>query len=131
MILPYVIDGERRSVQVMFPSTASGRDIALTIEALYRDPGWQPGFDVIWNCASASELIFEADDIDALVSVRRTMADAGGAGRDIIIIKRILDDGMARMYAAMRTGDRRRTQLCASEKTALEILARSSGAEPI
>ena len=115
MILPYVIDGERRSVQVMFPSTASGRDIALTVEALYRDAGWQPGFDVIWNCASASELIFEAADIEALVSVRRAMADAGGTGRDIIIIKRILDDGMARMYAAMRTSDRLRTQLCASE----------------
>lgn len=124
MGFPYVFDRERRFVLVTLSGNVSGRDIAQVVETLYRDPQWQPGNDVIWNCAKVQELIFQKDDIDALVGVRHDLADRGGHGRDVVVIKRILDDGMARLYAAMRRSDHRRTHLCASERTAFEILAR-------
>jgi hypothetical protein len=128
---PYLVDRERRFVRAVLSGTANGRDVALTIEAIYGDGDWRPGFDIIWNCAAISEFRFEPVDVDTVVALRRRLDDAGGPGRDIIIIKRVLDDGMARMYAAMRQHDRRRTHLCASEQTALEILARDRDSEPI
>ncbi len=128
MVVPYSINAERRLVQAVFTGTVTGRDMAQTIEAIYDSPGWRPGFDIIWNCAGVSELIFETDDLEHLVSLQRARADIGGHGRDVIVIKRILDDAMARLYAAMMRNERRRTRLCASERTALEILAPSTDA---
>jgi hypothetical protein len=128
---PFVIDSERRFVQATFSEIVTGRDLVLTAEAIYDDPDWRPGFDIIWNCAQITNLIFDAGDADEFASLQRAHAHAGAGGRDIIIVKRILDDAMARLYAAMRENDRRRTRLCASEATALEILAQGGDAQSV
>ncbi len=131
MAFPYLVERERRFVQAVMSGTVTGRDVAQTIEAIYADRDWQPGFDIIWNCAGVADLVFEPGDVERVVALRLEKSESGGTGRDIIVVKRILDDGMARMYAAMRQHERRRTHLCASERTALEILARDRDVESI
>lgn len=130
MAVPYSIDGKRRYAQAVLSGIVTGQDIARTIEAIYDSPDWRPGFDIIWNFAGVTDLVFDTDDLESLVALRRARADAGGAGRDIIVIKRILDDALARLYAAMTKNERRRTRLCASEDTALEILGLAGDAGP-
>ena len=130
MEFPYLINPERRFVQAVLTGSVTLSDLGQTIAAMHGDAAWRPGFDIVWNCAGA-RLQLDQEDVERLAAIRRERLRSAGPGRDVIVVTRVLDHGMARFYAAMRKHPHRRTHLCASESRAFEILARSRGAEPI
>ena len=81
------------------PKTVVGRDIAGTIEALYLDPQFGAGFDVVWDGRNITSLLLEQDDTPAFVRLHERHSTAGEWGRDVILATRHLDFVMAGIYA--------------------------------
>lgn len=101
MPLPYTFDSEHRVVRVRLEGRITGPLIADAISAIYRDPRWQKGFDILWNARGITELLFEAEDQPGFVELQRTMAALAGGGRDVILVSRPIDAAMAAAYKHM------------------------------
>jgi len=122
MALPYVVDAARRPAIVTSPGRVTGRDIATTIQALYEDPSWEPGYNVIWDASGNTELLMESEDIQGFVALQRDFLPVAGEGRDVVIAHRAIDETMVRIYILAAKAVRP-TYLARSLDEALRILA--------
>jgi hypothetical protein len=120
--MPVAFDAARRVVIVTALGRVTGHQIADTLQAVYNDPNWQSGYDVIWDGSGITELVMEPPDIPALVALQRDLAPRAGQGRDVIIAHRAIDDMMAQIYI-MAARSVRPAQLARSLSEAFRILA--------
>jgi hypothetical protein len=100
-----------------------GARIAATIAAIYGDPACGPGFDILWDFSTITELMFERDDLPSFVRLNKEFSHLSQFGRDIILVTRTLDKEMAEMYAVMMRAQRRAVHVCQSMYEATQILA--------
>jgi hypothetical protein len=119
---PYTIDGVRPLVIVQMSGTVHGAQIAATYRAIYGDPGFGPGFDVLWDATAITELLFEPADLGSFVRLHEDFGDLASSGRDIIVVKRPLDNAMADMYLVMMKKQHRAVHVCRSRSEAEVIL---------
>jgi hypothetical protein len=124
MPFPYVIDADAGIATVTLSGTVQGRDIAETMESVFRAFDWRPGFDILWDGSQITELLFEKDDLPSFVRVQQAFAHAAGDGCDIILVARKLDDVMAQMYTVLMRNQRRKVHVCRSASEARAIIGR-------
>jgi hypothetical protein len=125
-MFPYTIDPERRLARVTVAGSVAAPEVTATILALLQDEHWQPGYDVLVDCRTVTELILEPGDPRAFVNLIVQHADRAGSGRDVIIVNRSVDDAMAKVYAAFAQMGPRPAYVCRLETEADAILQRSS-----
>src|SRR5688500_4816034 len=101
MALPYVIDATQRVAFVTMSGRITGAAIGHTVSAIYRDPDWHCGFDVVWDGSLISELLLESDDFRRGVALQRSFGELAGGGHDIIITTRAIDEAAAQMYVVL------------------------------
>jgi hypothetical protein len=123
MPFAYAFDPERRVVRVSLNGPVRGQQIAETITALYHDPQWQYGYDIIWDGTRITELTLESDDQRGFVSQQYQLARLSGPGRDVLLMVRPIDRMMSEIYATMAQGGPRETHICYTEADAWRILA--------
>jgi hypothetical protein len=106
---------------VMLSGRVTGADLAQTIHAIYSDPAWQSGLNIIWDGTQITELHFERPDLAELVAVQQASRERAGGGRDVIITARVIDEMMANMYVTI-VKHVRPTSLAASRDEAFAVL---------
>jgi hypothetical protein len=119
---PYTIDSSRRLVTATMSGSVPGTRIAATIGAIYGDPACGPGFDILWDFSTITELMFERDDLPSFVRLSQEFAPLSQFGRDIILVTRTLDKEMAGMYAVMMRAQSRAVHICSSMYDVTRIL---------
>jgi hypothetical protein len=119
---PYSIEDSKRLVTVRLSGSVHGSQIAATYAAIYRDPGCRPGFDILWDGSTITELLFERDDLPSFVRLNQEFSNLASSGRDIILVARTLDQAMADMYAVMMRAQRRAVLVCMSMYEVSQIL---------
>jgi hypothetical protein len=124
MPLHYVIDHARGLVTVTMSETVTGAQVGTAIEAIYGDPAWRPGYDVLWDGTGITQLLFEKSDLPTFVALQRDYAELAGHGRDVILVIRALDFVMAKTYALMMRSAPRPVYVFKSLTEAREILER-------
>jgi len=111
---PYRIDQSKRLVTVQLSGAVRGTLIAATYEAIYGDPACGPGFDILWDGSTITELLLERGDMPSFVRLNREFSEIASSGRDIILVERALDKAMADMYAVMMRAQQRTVLVCLS-----------------
>jgi hypothetical protein len=119
---PYSIDGRTGLITVTMSGSVPGQRIATTFVAIYGDPACGPRYDILWDGSTITELMFERDDLPSFVRLNKQYATLAQSGRDIILVARALDKGMAEMYAVMMKPQRRTVHVCASLGEVHQIL---------
>jgi hypothetical protein len=119
---PYTIDSSKRLVIATMSGSVPGTRIAATIAAIYGDPICGPGFDILWDFSTITELMFERDDLPSFVRLSQEFSPLSQSGRDIILVTRTLDKEMAEMYAVMMRAQHRAVHVCLSMYEATQIL---------
>lgn len=123
MVLPFTIDALRRVATVSVAGNLSGRDLADTMNAVYRAADWQPGFDSIWHGQGIRRLSLEKGDLPHLVAQQRALQGLAGHGRDVIVVLRYHYRVLAEMYALMLgASSGRKTHVCGSLEEAHKVL---------
>lgn len=103
------IDYERRVGVVTLSGSVSDREIVHIIADLYGNPAWEPGFNTLWDCSKISELIIEQSGLSRIVGEMNQYLDKAGSGRSALVVKRQLDESMAKLLVYMaRTASRDR-----------------------
>jgi hypothetical protein len=120
---PYRIDDSKRLVTVPMSGLVPGARIAATIAAIYADPASGPGFDILWDGSTITELMFERDDLPSFTRLSQDFSPLSQSGRDIILVARKIDKDMAEMYAVMMRAQRRAVHVCSSMAEVVQILA--------
>src|ERR1700730_8811950 len=119
---PFHIDTSKRLVTATMSGSVPGTRIAATIAAIYGHPACGPGFDILWDFSTISELMFERDDLPSFVRLSQEFSHLSQSGRDIIFVTRTLDKNMAEMYAVMMRGQRRAVHICMSMDEVTQLL---------
>jgi hypothetical protein len=119
---PFRIDTSKRLVTVTMSGSVPGTRIAATIAAIYGDPACGPGFDIVWDFSTITELMFERDDLASFVRLSQEFSQLSQCGRDIILVTRKLDKDMAEMYAVMMRAQRRTVHICSSMDEVTQLL---------
>jgi hypothetical protein len=119
---PYSVDESKRLVTVPIFGSVHGTQIAATYTAIYSDPAYKSGFDILWDGSTITELLFERDDLPSFVRLNKEFSNLASAGRDIILVARMLDKAMADMYAVMMRSQRRAIHVCLSMDEVNQIL---------
>jgi hypothetical protein len=119
---PFIIDSAKRLVTATMSGSVPGTRIAATIAAIYTDPACGPGFDILWDFSTITELMFERDDLPSFVRLSQEFSRLSESGRDIILVTRTLDKEMAEMYAVMMRAQRRAVHVCLSMYEATQVL---------
>jgi hypothetical protein len=127
---PFRIDMSKRQVTATMSGSVPGTRIAATIAAIYGDPACGPGFDILWDFSTITELMFERDDLPSFVRLSQEFSHLSESGRDIILVTRTLDKEMAQMYAVMMRAQRRTVHICSSMYEATQILATKEAQAP-
>lgn len=122
MAFPYRIDSSRRLATVILSGTVHGYEITETIESLYRDPIWTSGFDILWDATNIAELLFEQTDIPNFVRLQVQYV-AVAPRREVILVKRDLDEMMAKIYAVQVKSAGHQAYVCRSETEANNLIA--------
>ncbi len=97
------------------------------MEAVYRDPQWQFGFDTLWDDSATTELLLEHADLVSFVALQRKFAELSGPGRDIIAATRAVDQVMGQMYGVLAKRELRTTHVCRSLSEARQLLGLPDG----
>ena len=105
------------------PARCTARKIAATFATIYRDPAYEPGFDIFWDTSTITELILERDDLPSFVRLNEEFSTLASSGRDIILVARSLDQAIGDMYAVMMRTQRRTVHVCVSMEEVQQILA--------
>jgi len=87
MPFPYTIDASHRVAIIRKVGRVDVGRIRRTVEALFTDPVWQPGFDTIWDDSQTTELLLEREDVMTLLDVQRELAYAKDQHRMLILCK--------------------------------------------
>jgi hypothetical protein len=124
MAYPYTIHSERRLARVTLPDSVVGSEIASTMLALYADPEWQPGFDVVWDGREIAELFLEPGDQLGFVRLIEDNLQRAGRGVDVIVVTRALDVAMANVYRGFARRGPRAAHVCSTEGEAAALLER-------
>ena len=74
MPFPYTIDVTHRVAIIRKVGRVDVGRIRRTVEALFTDPVWQPGFDTIWDDSQTTELLLEREELMTLLDVQRELA---------------------------------------------------------
>jgi hypothetical protein len=125
MAFSLVISDANRLATGTLSGSVRGSDTAAAIQTLYNDRAWEPGFDTFWDCRGITELLFELKDLPNIVALQHASSGRAGTGIEIILVERMLDDGMASMYAAMMRAKVRTVHICRSVDEAERLLRRS------
>jgi hypothetical protein len=126
---PYTIDGVLPLVIVLMSGTVHGAQIAATYRTMYRDPGFGPRFDVLWDATAITELLFEPDDLGSFVRLHEEFGDVASSGRDILVVRRPLDKAMADVYLVMMKKQPRAVHVCRSRSEA-DVILHQRGTNP-
>ena len=118
------IDVPRKLAICTLSGSVTSAEIAEATEAMYRDPGWQLGFDLLYDGTRITELLFEKDGLQTIASTHAAHAELAGPGVNVILVSRALDHAMAQMYAQMTKNQRRTTYVCQSAAEAWRRLGR-------
>ena len=121
MPLPYVIEATQRVAVVTLSGRVTGADLAQAMQSIYADPAWHSGFNIIWDGLQITELIFERPDLADLIALQRSSSERAGAGRDVIVTTRVIDEMMANMYVTL-VKHVRATSVASSMGEALAVL---------
>ena len=70
MLFPYTIDVPNRVAIIRKVGRVDALRLRRTIEALFNDPDWQPGFDTIWDDSETTELLLEREEASPEVRAR-------------------------------------------------------------
>jgi hypothetical protein len=97
--LPYscTISPQQRRGIVRLTGTIQGTTFMEAMEALYRSPEWQPGFDALWDARGVTELLLDERDVKAIVALMLDLTARMGPGRAAFVIARELDWMIARL----------------------------------
>ncbi len=117
-IFPYVIDSPRRAAIITLSGTVRRPALVETIDAIFHDPVWQPGFSRVWVGTAITELLIEKRDLTAFVAFERQQAALAGTGREVIILEHELDRVIARIYVVMMRHEGRAVYICDTEAEA-------------
>ena len=102
MPFPYTIDASHRVAIIRKVGRVDVGRIRRTVEALFTDPVWQPGFDTIWDDSQTTELLLEREDLMTLLDVQRELAHLSGPGRDVMAATRPVDQIMGQIFRCTR-----------------------------
>jgi hypothetical protein len=126
MAFSYLIDSANRLATGTLSGSVSGAEIASGMRAVYHDPAWQSGFDMLWEATGIQELLIERHDLGDLVKLHREFAVRAGTGMEIIVVTRSIDRVMAKVYSVMMRNEARRVRVCRSVAEAAQFLGRSA-----
>jgi hypothetical protein len=126
MAFSYLIDSANRLATGTLSGSVSGAEIASGVRAVYHDPAWQAGFDMLWEATGIQELLIERHDLGDLVKLHREFAVRAGTGMEIIVVTRSIDRVMAKVYSVMMRNEARRVRVCRSVAEAAQLLGRSA-----
>jgi hypothetical protein len=122
MPFPYTIDASHRVAIIRKVGRVDVGRIRRTVEALFTDPVWQPGFDTIWDDSQTTELLLEREDLITLLDVQRELAHLSGPGRDVMAATRPVDQIMGQIFSMYAKDQHRTLILCKSMAEAREVL---------
>ena len=93
----YDIDPEAGVALARMHGALDGRAMLAILEAVHRDPRWQPGFDAIWDCTDVSGHAVRPSDVPPIVDE----AVEGEKGRDVMVERgSVIDSAISMLIAA-------------------------------
>ena len=122
MLFPYTIEVPNRVAIIRKVGRVDALRLRRTIEALFNDPDWQPGFDTIWDDSETTELLLEREDLMALLALQNSLAHRSGTGRDVMASTRAVDQIMGQIYAVYAKHQHRTFIVCKSMAEARQVL---------
>ena len=122
MTFPYTIDVAHRVAIIRKVGRVDANRIRRTVEAVFTDPAWEPGFDTLWDDSATTELLLEREDLMALFELQKSLAHLSGPGRDVMASTRPVDRIMGQIYAIYAKEQHRTIVLCKSMREALGVL---------
>ena len=122
MPFPYTIEVAHRVAMIRKVGRVDAARVAKTVEAVFNDRAWQPGFDTLWDDSETTELLLERQDLMSFVALQRRFADRSGPGRDVMASTRAVDRVMGQMYSVLAKNEHRTLILCTSMAEARGVL---------
>lgn len=81
-----------------------------SMEEMFGDDRWQPGFRTLYDLRNISELLIDITDLDKIAASVARLEPVMGAGKAAFVVARALDDSIARLliFRTQKTTHRER-----------------------
>lgn len=91
MAFTYQIYPALRFGRATLAGTVTGAEIGEAMTALFRDPRWESGFDVLWDGRQVQQLLLEMKDVQEIATLTEALREPMGEGRAAVVTTRDLD----------------------------------------
>lgn len=96
----YRVDAEHGLAVIRLGFAVRGSDIVLLLDAVLRDPAWQPGFARFWDGRGVRHLDVQPNEMEEHSAFLDTVRDLAGQGKSAIVTFRDIDHLAAMLYQA-------------------------------
>jgi hypothetical protein len=118
---PYVIDASIRLATISIVGRVEARDVAETIAAIYEDPEWRAGFNMLWDACDVTDLQMTRSDLPVFVALHREHV-AVAPQLEVILVRRDVDRTLAEMYGLLMRSAVHAVYVVSSEDEARQCL---------
>ncbi len=118
MAFRYSIDPEAGLALVEKSGEVTAEQIVESTRVLHRDPAWNMGMDVIWDCTRLSSLVVGPGDVPTVVAAYSEDL----CGRDLLVIRREIDYPIAQLAAYLCRREGKESEVFTSMDDALAAL---------
>lgn len=124
--MPYTVrvDADERIGFVSLSGTVTGDDIISALEELYPDPAPEQPFDAVLDGRQIVKLFVGPEDTRTFLDYARARGEHVPTGRTAIIVRRSLDEMVARLFVELARFTRRERRIVSTVEEAEAWLGR-------
>ena len=123
------IDRATRRALGVLSGSVTGHEFAEAMDALYHDPAWSPGFEVLWDFTAVRELLVDRQGVETIVAAARACRPRMGVGRTAIAIPNEMHQTIASLVVYKTRGEGRDRRIFDTRATADAWLNEARAAE--
>lgn len=118
------LDTAERLALVQFSGAVDGPEYLEATRALFATPGWEGGFDAVWDGSRIESNVLKPGDVQALAKSKEAQPPSKRVGRDVVYVRRELDYIGAQLYALVARAHGIKARVCTSVEEVAEALGR-------
>lgn len=109
---------------ITLSGSVADSDLMEAMKALYESEGWSRELNILWDGTAIAELVIGRKGLEQIVEVTGDFQNRIGSGKSAFVVRRQLDESMAKIILHMTKTTTRERRLFRSREDALEWLSK-------
>lgn len=117
------VETKRALGVITLSGSVDDNELVEAMRDLYFSEGWRRGFNILWDGTDIAELVIDRPGLEQIIEETGEFQNRIGPGKSAFVVRRQLDESMAKIILRMTRTSERERRLFRKTKDALDWLS--------